>query len=333
MAENKGVMVFGEVVEGRLAAITTELLGCARKLADDLGGETSAVLVGSGVGTLAKEAIAFGADKVYVVDDPLLKDYQTDSYVAAMEKVTKQAMPSILLLGQTSTGRDLAPRLAFRLGAGLTMDCIQLNINPETKKLEQIHPVYGGNAQAVFTSEAALPQISTVRMKAMSPLERDDSRQGEVISIEAGIDPSTLKVKVLEKVKEEVVGVKLEDAEVIVSGGRGIGGEEGFKQLGELAKVLGGAVGATRPPCDSGWVPTTWQVGLTGKIVTPDFYLAVALSGSSQHMAGCSGAKNIIAINKDPEANIFKEAAYGIVADYKQALPALTKKIQELLSE
>lgn len=333
MAENKGVMVFGEVVEGRLAAITTELLGCARKLADDLGGETSAVLVGSGVGTLAKEAIAFGADKVYVVDDPLLKDYQTDSYVAAMEKVTKQAMSSILLLGQTSTGRDLAPRLAFRLGAGLTMDCIQLNINPETKKLEQIHPVYGGNAQAVFTSEAALPQISTVRMKAMSPLERDDSRQGEVISIEAGIDPSTLKVKVLEKVKEEVVGVKLEDAEVIVSGGRGIGGEEGFKQLGELAKVLGGAVGATRPPCDSGWVPTTWQVGLTGKIVTPDFYLAVALSGSSQHMAGCSGAKNIIAINKDPEANIFKEAAYGIVADYKQALPALTKKIQELLSE
>jgi electron transfer flavoprotein alpha subunit len=328
MAENKGVLVFGEAVEGRLAAITTELLGCARKLADELGEETSAVLVGSGVGTLAKEAIAFGADKVYVVDDPLLKDYQTDSYVAVMEKVAKQAMPSILLLGQTSTGRDLAPRLAFRLGAGLTMDCIQLGINPETKKLEQIHPVYGGNARAVFTSEAALPQIASVRLKAMSPLERDDSRQGEVISIEAGIDPSTLKARVLEKVKEEVVGVKLEDAEVVVSGGRGIGGEEGFKQLEELAKVR-----ATRPPCDSGWVPSTWQVGLTGKIVTPDFYLAVALSGSSQHMAGCSGAKNIVAINKDPEANIFKEAAYGIVADYKQALPALTKKIQELLSE
>jgi electron transfer flavoprotein alpha subunit len=333
MAENKGVLVLGEVVEGRLAAITTELLGCARKLADDLGEETGAVLVGSEVGTLAKEAIAFGADKVYVVDDPLLKDYQTDSYVAVMEKVTKQAMPSILLLGQTSLGRDLAPRLAFRLGAGLTMDCIQLGINPETKKLEQIHPVYGGNARAVFTSEAALPQIATVRLKAMSPLERDDSRQGEVITIEAGIDPSTLKAKVLEKVKEEVVGVKLEDAEVVVCGGRGMGGEEGFKQLEELAKVLGAAVGATRPPCDSGWVPSTWQVGLTGKIVTPDFYVAVALSGSSQHMAGCSGAKNIVAINKDPEANIFKEAAYGIVADYKQALPAFANKLQELLSE
>jgi electron transfer flavoprotein alpha subunit len=166
----------------------------------------------------------------------------------------------------------------------------------------------------------------------MEPAQRDDSRKGEIIDIDAGIDPSTIKVKFLEKVKEEVEGVKLEDAAVVVCGGRGIGGPDGFKQLEELAKVLKGAVGATRPPCDNGWVPSTIQVGLTGKIVTPELYFGLALSGSSQHLAGCSGSKTIVAINKDPEANIFREAHFGIVADWKQALPALTEKIKALLA-
>ncbi len=331
MSEYKGVMIYGEVTDGKLAAITTELLGCGRKLADDLGQELCAVLIGSGISSLAQETIAFGADKAYVIDDPLLKDYQTDSHVLVMEKVVKQVMPQILLLGQTSIGRDLAPRLAFRLETAASMDCIELAIDPDSKLLLQTRPVYGGNAQATFTCES-YPQIATVRAKAMSPLERDASRQGEVITIEAGLDPSAIRTKVLEKVPEEVVGIKLEDAKVVVTGGRGIGGTEGFKQLEDLAKILKGAVGATRPPCDNGWVPDTWQVGLTGKIVTPDFYIAVALSGSSQHMSGCSGSKNIIAVNKDPEANIFKVAHYGVVGDWKKVLPAFTEKVKELLA-
>jgi electron transfer flavoprotein alpha subunit len=332
MAEYQGVMIYCEATQEKLAAITTELLGCGRKLADDMGQELCAVLMGSDISSLAREAIAFGANKVYVVDNPLLQDYQTDSYVAVMEKIVKRVMPQILLVGQTSIGRDLAPRLAFRLDTAASMDCIELAIDPNSKLLLQTKPVYGGNAQAVFACEC-YPQIATVRTKAMSPLERDDSRQGEVITIEAGLDPSTIRTRVLEKVPEEVAGIKLEDAGVVVAGGRGIGSADGFKQLEELAKMLKGAMGASRPPCDNGWVPDGAQVGLTGKIVTPDLYIAVGISGSSQHMSGCSGSKNIIAINKDPEANIFREASFGVIGDWKKVLPAFSDKVRELLVE
>ena len=331
MAEYKGVMVYAEVSQGKLMAISTELLGCGRKLADELGEGLYAVLVGSEVSSLAQEVIAFGADKVYVVDDPILKDYQTDSYVMVVEKVVKQVMPQILLLGQTSIGRDLAPRLAFKLNTAVAMDCLELAIDPDSKLMLQTKPVYGGNAQAIFTCES-YPQMATVRVKAMTPLERDASREGEVVAIQAELDPSAIRTKVLEKVPEEVEGIKLEDAEVVVSGGRGIGSAEGFKQLEELAKILRGAVGATRPPCDNGWVSDLLQVGLTGKIVAPEVYIAVALSGSSQHMSGCSGSKNIVAINKDAEANIFKIAQFGVVGDWRKVLPAFTSKIKELLA-
>jgi len=332
MAENKGVLVLCETKEGKLASISTELLGGGRKLAADLGQELAAVLVGSGVGNLAQEAIAYGADKVYVVDDPILKDYQTDSYVPVMEKVAGQAMPQVLIMGQTSIGRDLAPRLAFRLNTAASMGCLELAIDPASKKLLQTKPVYGGNAQAVFVTES-FPQIATVRPKAMAPLAPDQSRKGEVIKVDAGLDASAMRAKVLEKVPEEIEGIKLEDAEVVVSGGRGIGSTEGFAQLEELARLLKGAVGATRPPCDNGWVPAGAQVGLTGKIVTPELYIAVALSGSSQHMSGCSSAKTIVAINKDAEANIFREARFGVVGDWKKIVPAFTGKLKELLAK
>jgi electron transfer flavoprotein alpha subunit len=332
MAENKGVLVLGETKEGKLVSITTELLGGGRKLADDLGEELAAVLVGSGVAGLAQEAIAYGADKVYVVDDPILGDYQTDSYMSVMEKVAGQASPQILIMGQTSIGRDLAPRLAFRLNTAAALGCLELAIDPSSKKLLQTKPVYGGNALAVFTTDS-FPQIATVRSKAMTPLAPDQSRKGEIIKVEAGLDASALKAKVLEKVPEEVEGIKLEDAEVVVGGGRGIGSTEGFAQLEELAKLLKGAVGATRPPCDNGWVPAGAQVGLTGKIITPDLYIAIALSGSSQHMSGCSGSKAIVAINKDPEANIFREARFGVVGDWKKVVPAFTEKLKELLAK
>jgi len=331
MAESKGVMVYCEVVEGKLASIAAEGLGAGRKLADSLGTELSAALIGEGVSGLAQDTISAGADKVYVVDDPLLKDYRTDSHTAVMEKLLKEAMPGILILGQTAVGRDLAPRLAFRLGTTVTLDCIDLSIDADSKKLLQTKPVYGGNAQAVYTGDTD-PQIVTIRTKAMSPLQPDASRKGEVIKVDAALDAAAIRTSVLDKVAEEVEGIKLEDAEIVLSGGRGIGGPEGFAQLAELAKLLKAATGASRPPCDNGWVVETMQVGLTGKIIAPEVYIAVAISGSSQHMSGCSGSKNIIAINKDAEANIFREARFGVVGDWKKIIPAFTGKVKELLA-
>ncbi|MCL0034875.1 electron transfer flavoprotein subunit alpha/FixB family protein [Dehalococcoidia bacterium] len=332
MAENKGVLIVGELSDGKLASITAELLGIGRKLADDLDEGLSAVFIGNGITDVAGEAITLGADKVYVIDDPLFKDYVTDSYVGALEKLSNDQAPEILLLGQTSMGRDLAPRLAFRLGTAVTLDCVDLVLDPDTKLLQKSKPVYGGNAMAVYVSEEGRPQMATIRPKAMEPLEQDVSRKGEVIPFDPALDESAVRARVVEKVKEEVVGIKLEDADVVICGGRGIGSAEAFEQLKELAKILNGAVGATRPPCDSGWVPAHLQVGLTGKLVSPTLYIGIALSGSSQHQAGMSGSKNIVAINKDPEANIFGIAHYGVVGDYKKLLPAFLEKCKELLS-
>jgi len=330
MPEYSGVMVLAEVVEGKLAAITAELLGCGRALADELGQELSVALLGADVSGLADEAISLGADKVLVLDDPLLASYQTDAYLSGMEAAASEAMPQILLLGQTAIGRDLGPRLAFRLDTAVTMDCVALTLDPDSGRLLATKPVYGGNAQAVFTCES-YPQIASIRAKAMSPLDPESSREGEVIPLEGGMDPSVVRTKLLETVVEEVEGIKLEDAPVIVCGGRGLEGPESFDQLRELADLLNGAIGATRPAIDNGWLPDTLQIGLTGKIVTPDLYFAVALSGATQHMAGCSGAKTIVAVNRDPHANIFREAHYGVVGDWSTILPALTEKIRELL--
>lgn len=332
MAEVKGVLILGEVLNGNLASITGELLGIGRKLANELREPLSAAILGSGIGEPAKAAAALGADTVYAVDDPALANYQTESFVEALEKLCKEISPRILLMGQTAVGRDLSPRLAFRLGTGASTDCIDLKIDPATKSLLQTRPVYGGNALATFMIDKTYPQVSTIRSKAFSPAV-PGGKQGSVVAFAAKVDPSKMKTKFIKKVKEEVAGVKLEDAKVIVTGGRGIGSGEGFKQLEALAKLLGGAVGATRPPCDNNWVPATMQVGLTGKIVTPELYIAVGVSGASQHLAGCSGAKNIVAINKDPEANIFKAACFGVVGDYKQIVPALTEKVRELVSK
>ncbi len=331
MAEYKGIAVYCEVKDGKMLPIAAEGLGIGRKLADELGQELAAVLVGSNAGNLAQQAIAHGADRAYVVDDPLLKDCQTDAYVSVMEKVIGQITPQVLIMGQTDSGRDLAPRLAFRLGVTVTMDCVDLAIDSESKRLLQTKPVYGGNAQAVFTSESN-PQMVTIRTKAMTALEPDASRKGDITSIAADLQASDIRTKILDKVVEEVAGIKIEDAEVVVAGGRGIGSAEGFQQLEELAKMLKGAVGASRPPCDNGWLPDTLQVGLTGKIIAPELYFAIAISGSSQHMSGCSGSKTIIAINKDAEANIFRQARFGVVGDWKKVLPAFNEKVKELLA-
>ena len=330
MAEYNGVLICGELTqEKKVAHITLEMLGVGRKLAGDLKQDLSVVVMGSEVGSAAPELIAFGAEKVYLLDNPLLQEYQPDFYVTSLERLCNEMMPYIVLLGQTSMGQDVAPRLAFRLSTLLTTDCIDLAIDPETRLLLKTKMVYGNNALAVYVSEAK-PQMATVRAKAMLPPGRDDARKGEVIPFDSRLDASLLRTEVVERV-EVGEGVRLEDADVVVSGGRGIGSATGFEQLKELSRLLGGATGATRVACDQGWVPTTWQVGLTGKIVSPDLYIAVGISGASQHLAGISGAKKIVAINKDPKANIFRVADYGVVGNYEEVIPAFKHALEEII--
>jgi electron transfer flavoprotein alpha subunit len=333
MDNYKGVLVCGEIREGKLSPITIELLGSGRKLADELGEELSVLFMGSKTGDVGKEAIAYGADNVYIAEDNLLEHYNSDAYTQVATNLCRKVLPSIMLFGHTDIGCDLAPRLNGRLGGGLAMDCMALSIDAATKLLVSTRPVYGGNAHAVMVSRSARPQMATVRAKTVPPAERNDSRQGKVIPVEDKLDPSAIKVKVVDRIKEEVEGVKLEDAEVVVSGGRGVGSAQEFAKLRELANILGGAVGATRVACDEGWAPVTVQVGQSGKVVSPKLYIAIGLSGAMAHIAGCLGSKYIVAINKDKEANIFNVAHFGIVADYKEVLPALTAKFKELLAK
>jgi len=330
MANHKGILVCGEIAQGKLAPITIELLGVGRKLANELGEDQSVLLMGSQAGGLGQEAIAYGADKVYVAGEGLLDDYNSDAYTQVAADLCRKELPSIVLLGHTDVGCDLAPRLNGRLGGGLSMDCVALSIDPSTKLLVSTRPVFGGNAQATMMSRSARPQMATLRLKTVPPAERNESLQGQVIPVDSKIDPSAIKVKVVERIKEEVEGVKLEDAEVVVAGGRGMGSAQNWEMIKELARVLNGAVGATRPPCDEGWAPVSLQIGQSGKVINPKLYIAVALSGAMSHISGCLGSKCIVAINKDKEANIFNVAHFGIVGDYKEVLPALTAKLKEL---
>jgi electron transfer flavoprotein alpha subunit len=330
MADNKGILIVGEAAEGKLLPITAEILGAGRKLADELKEPLCCIIIGASLGDAGKAAVAAGADKVLLADDAQLKDYENSTYMQVMEKAVAEVAPKFIIMGQTANGRDLAPRLAFKLGVSAVMDCLELAV--DGGKLQCTRPVYGGNAKAIFTSDA-YPQIATLRAKAGTPIAPDAGRAGEVAAFAVALDASKIKAKVLETIKEEVAGIKIEDAGAVVAGGRGLGGPEPFtKELAELAKILKGAVGASRPPCDNKWVPDSIQIGLTGKIIAPDLYIAIGISGSSQHMSGCAGSKCIVAINKDPEANIFKEARFGVVGDWKAILPAFTAKVKELVS-
>ena len=331
MADEHDVLIAGEIEDGQLALTTKELLAHGRKLADNLGEEVAVALLGDDIGNTSQEALAFGAGKVYAVTDPLLKDTTTDAYLAALEKVCAEYHPRILLLGKTDIGRDVGPRLAFRLDTVVAQDCLEVRIDPAEKRLTADRPVYGGNCIATVACSGT-PMMAIVRAKTAEPLERDDSRQGEVVAVAAGLDASMIRTQVVERVEEAAEGPRLENAPIVVAGGRGLGGPEPFSaELQELADVIGAPVGASRAVVDAGWVPYSYQIGLTGKTITPDLYITVGISGASQHMAGCSGAKVIVAINKDAEANIFKEARYGVAGDWKKVLPAFTQQLKELL--
>ena len=318
------ILVVGEVGEGGLAPITKEMLGAARRLSAD--GSVGCALIGSGVEAHAQSATAHGADEVFVVDDAALAEYNTDTYLQAMLKVAEQAAAPVILFGQTNLGRDLAPRLAFRLETGVIMDTIELAM--EGGRLHGTRPCYGGNARAVHVVNAD-PQVATVRAKSQEPAIEDSSRQGQVTNVGAAIDQSAIRVKVTSRSGVSAEGVRLEDADVVVSGGRGLGGPENFDVIEELAAVLGAAVGASRAVCDLEWRPVSDQVGLTGKVVSPTLYIAVAISGASQHMAGCSGSKNIVAVNKDADANIFKASRFGIAEDYAKIMKPLIEAVKQ----
>jgi len=330
MAEAKGVLILGESSGGELASVSQELLAAGRKIADDLGEELTIALLGASVEDAGKQAISYGADRVFAVTHPLLEEYQVDLYLSALETLCRETSPNIMLMARTEDGRELAPRLAFRLGVGLAQDCLEVSVDASARRLLANRPVYGGNAVAVVSCDYT-PQIAAVRPKVYEPLEADTSRQGQVVSFPVELESSQARTRVVQRVEEAATGIKLEDARVVVSGGRGLGGPDPFESLEELARIMGGAVGASRAAVDSGWVPAHYQVGLTGKTITPDLYIMVAISGASQHMAGCSGAKVIVAINKDSEANIFREARYGVVGNWEQVIPAFTEAVRELV--
>ena len=332
MADYQEVLICGEVVEGKITTITKELINTGRKLGDDLDQPLSILLIERDIHEIAEEAIFLGADKVYTVDDAPFAESNPERYAAIIINACQQIAPSIILLGQTDMGRDIAPRLAARLGTTVCMDCVELAIDPETKSLLQTKPVYGGNAMAVWLSADYQPQVVSMRPRVAAPAEPDVSRKGEIVPLSIEVDESTIKGKLLETVKEEVKGIKLEEAKVIVAGGGGIGGSEGFQLLQELAQVLGGTIAVSRVPCDEGWMPVSLEIGQTGHMVSPDLYIAAGISGAMQHLAGCSGSKCIVAINKDPEAHIFKEADFGIVGDYREVLPPLIEKCKALLA-
>ena len=328
----QGVMIFAETSGGALAPIAKEMCGVGRRLADALGEPLIAAVLGSGVGNAAQEAIAHGADHIYVADAEVLLTYQTASYCTVLEQIAEQAEPEVLLVGMSDNGRDLGPRLAFRLRTGLASDCVDLTINAETRLLEATRPVSGGNAMATVVIEKTRPQMATVRAKTMPAAEPDAGRQGEVIAVDVSVDATALPVTVVERVKAESEGVRLEDAEIVISGGRGLKGPDDFYAILEpCAKALGGTIGASRAAVDEGWVPTQLQVGLTGKIVSPKLYVACAISGAAQHMAGCGYSKTIVAVNRDPDAPIYQRANIGIVGDYKKVIPAFQAKCAELL--
>lgn len=327
IADYKGVMVFAEQRDGRPASVAFELLGAGRRLADELGTDLSAVLLG-GDDTLAKELIRWGADRVYLCSDQTFRMFNDEAYTDVLTGLISEHKPEIVLAGATPVGRSFIPRVAARLKTGLTADCTSLEIDKDSKNLLQIRPAFGGNIMATIVCPNHRPQMATVRPRVMKRGEHKKDRKGEVINIE--VKNIFARTRIIDTIKEiSNITVNLHEADVIVAGGRGVGGSVGFKILEELASVMGGALGASRAAVDEGWISYSHQVGQTGKTVCPKIYIACGISGAVQHLVGMQSSDIIIAINKNPEAPIFNVATYGLVGDLFELVPLLTKKIKE----
>lgn len=324
-----GVWVFAEQREGKLMQVSVELLGEGRKLAKDVGCELCAVLCGSNVEALAGELFEYGADKVYCADAPELGQYTTDAYTKTIYEAIMEYKPEIVLLGATHIGRDLGPCLAVKCGTGLTADCTRLEIDPNTRGIMQTRPAFGGNLMATIVCPNHRPQMSTVRPGVMEKAERTPGRTGELVKLDVCFKASDIRTKVLEVVKSAKEAVSLTDAEVIVSGGMGLGSPEGFELLKKLADRFGGTIASSRAAVDEGWIDHAYQVGQTGTTVKPKIYFACGISGAIQHVAGMQNAGLIVAINTNENAPIFDIADIGIVGDLYKVIPAIMEEMDK----
>ena len=340
----KGVFVFAQQVDNVISNIAYELIGKGKELAKDLGVEVTAVLVGSDVKGLADQLAEYGADKVIVVDDPELKEYRTEPYAHALASVINEYKPEIVLVGATAIGRDLGPRVSARVATGLTADCTVLEIgdfpinpvpNQEQKhnQLLMTRPAFGGNTIATIACPYNRPQMATVRAGVMQKIDPIKGAKAEVIEYNPGFTPDNKYVEILDVVKSVADTVDIADAKILVSGGRGVGSEENFKLLQDLADVLGGTVSCSRAVVENGWLPVERQVGQTGKTVRPNVYFAIGISGAIQHVAGMEESDIIVAINKDETAPIFDVADYGLVGDLNKIVPQLTEMLKAELAE
>jgi len=325
----QGIWIVAEQREGELKKISFELTSEAKRLADQMGQSVSAILLGSNIKEKAPELGKYGADKVIVADDKRLATYTTDAYISVIAQLAQSGEPAIILLGASVQGKDLSGRLAARLGVGMAQDCVDFSL--ENGNLVAKRPIYAGKAYATVTFKDSVPQIATARPNVLELNEPDESKSAEVVDAEFSLDDSQLKTKVTEILQAEGAKVDLTEAERIVSGGRGMKGPENYTILEELADLIDATVGASRSAVDSGWRPHSDQVGQTGKVVSPNLYIACGISGAIQHLAGMSTSKYIVAINKDPEAPIFQKADYGVVADLFDVVPALTEEIKKIL--
>jgi len=327
----KGIWVFIEQKNGLVQSVSYELLGKAQELGKKLKCEVSAVLIGNQLESQLDELIFCGADNIYLVEAPEIANFQDEPYTNILVELIKKYKPEIILCGATNIGRSLISRVAINIKAGLTADCTGLDIDPDKKILLQTRPAFGGNIMATIISPNYRPQMATVRHKVFSPMPADKKRKGKIIREKFDNSLYVSRTKLIDIVEEIESLVNLSEADIIVSGGRGMGGPENFKILEELAHVLGAAVGSSRAAVDAGWMPYSHQVGQTGRTVGPKIYFACGISGQIQHLVGMQSSKIIVAINKDPDAPIFKVATYGIVGDLFQIVPALTKKFKEVL--
>lgn len=327
-AQHKNIYVFIEQREGVIQNVALELLGKARELADRLGEKVVAILPGYKVSGQAQELIAYGADTVLCADAPELDKYTTEPYTQAITQILQDYKPAIVLIGATTIGRDLGPRLSARAATGLTADCTGLDISEE-RDLLMTRPAFGGNLMATIVCKEHRPQMSTVRPGVMRMGAKDTNRKGEVVEVKVRFDNSKFKVKVLETVKEKKNLIDITEAKILVSGGRGVGNQEGFDTLNDFAKTIGAEVSCSRAIVDAGVISHDRQVGQTGKTVRPDVYFALGISGAIQHLAGMEESDFIIAVNKDKYAPIFQVADIGIVGDVKKIIPILTEKLRK----
>lgn len=327
----QGVWIFIEQIEGIAAPVSWELLGEGRKLADKLQTHLAGVLLGSQVEGIIPDIFKYGADKVFIIDDPILKDYRTKPYANGLVELTNKYKPEIILMGATTLGRDISGYVATKLKTGLTADCTQLDIS-EGGLLEQTRPAFGGNIMATIICKDRRPQMASVRPRVFAMPEKNHSSQGEVIKETLGMTEEEVGVEVVERIIEKGNATYLDKADVIIAGGKGIGSRENFAILKELADVLGGTLAASRAAVEAGWISVEHQVGQTGVTVRPKVYIAVGISGAIQHLVGMQTSDIIVAINNDPEAPVFKVANYGLAGDWMKIVPALTEKFRQGLS-